>query len=85
MDDPASTIVYSGDTLITSRKDDSSERNKKMLAEIFYQSPQVADTINTYSTLPLVIEVQPDRELDKLLADLSIDTPRVIDKLQPKS
>jgi HEAT repeat protein len=46
-----------------------------MLAVKLNQRPQVVDKMNTFTTLPIAIEVQPDRKLDKLLADLSPDTP----------
>ena len=39
------------------------------------QHPQVADRMNTFTTLPIAIEIQPDRKLDALLAALSPDTP----------
>ena len=39
------------------------------------QPPQVVDQMNTYTTLPLALVVQPDIKLYKLLADLSPDTP----------
>ena len=39
------------------------------------QSLQVLETLNTYPAFPIAIEVQPDRKLNKLLADLSPDTP----------
>jgi HEAT repeat protein len=35
----------------------------------------VVDVMNAFTTLPIEIEVQPDREVVKLLADLSPDTP----------
>ena len=38
------------------------------------QSPRVADELQVV-TLPLVIEVRPDPETQRLLADLSPDTP----------
>lgn len=38
------------------------------------QHPQVADLLNPFTTLPIAVEVQPDRKLDILLADLSPDT-----------
>ena len=37
------------------------------------QHPEVGK-LNTFSTLPIAIDVQPDLKLDKLLADLSPDT-----------
>ncbi len=46
-----------------------------MLAVNLDQRPQVVDKMNTFTTLPIAIEVQPDRKLDKLLADLSPETP----------
>jgi HEAT repeat protein len=46
-----------------------------MLAVNLNQRPQVVDKMNTFTTLPIAIEVQPDRKLDKLLAGLSPDTP----------
>ena len=46
-----------------------------MLAVKLNQRPQVVDKMNTFTTLPIAIEVHPDRKLDKLLADLSPDTP----------
>jgi HEAT repeat protein len=33
------------------------------------------DMLNTFTTLPLVIEVEPDGKLEKMLAELSPDTP----------
>ena len=39
------------------------------------QQPEVVDQMNTYWTPPLVVLVQPDIKLHKLLADLSPDTP----------
>ena len=44
-----------------------------MLAVNLDQRPQVVDKMNTFTTLPLAIEVQPDRKLEKLLADLAPD------------
>ena len=44
-----------------------------MLAVNINQYPE-ANLINTFTTLPLKVEVQPDRKLNKLLADLSPDT-----------
>jgi len=44
-----------------------------MLAVNINQHPE-ADLMNTFTTLPLAIEVQPDRKLNKLLAALSPDT-----------
>jgi len=44
-----------------------------MLAVNINQRPEV-DMLNTFTTLPLVIEVEPDRKLDKLLAELSPNT-----------
>ena len=41
-----------------------------MLAVNINQRPEV-DMLNTFTSLPPVIEVGPDRKLDKLLADLS--------------
>lgn len=35
----------------------------------------VADVMNTFTSLPIAIEVQPDRKLQRLAADLSPDTP----------
>ncbi len=64
-------MVYSGDVFITRRK----ERKCKMLTTIQNQHPQVAGKMNTFTTLPIAIEVQPDRELRALLAALSPDTP----------
>ncbi|MEA3438823.1 MAG: HEAT repeat domain-containing protein [Chloroflexota bacterium] len=48
-----------------------------MLPENIYQRTEVADKMNIYTTWPwpLAVEVQPDRKLYKLLADLSPDTP----------
>jgi HEAT repeat protein len=45
-----------------------------MLAVNIIQRPEV-DMLNTYTILPLVIEVEPDQKLGKLLAELSPDTP----------
>jgi HEAT repeat protein len=45
-----------------------------MLTTIQNQHPQVAGKMNTFTTLPIAIEVQPDRRLDALLADFSSDT-----------
>lgn len=39
------------------------------------QTQERVNMINTYTTLPLTIEAQPDLEIDKLLAELSPDTP----------
>ena len=46
-----------------------------MLPVNLNQNPQVVDTLNILSTFPLTVEVQPDYKLEKLLADLSPDTP----------
>jgi HEAT repeat protein len=46
-----------------------------MFTAIQNQPPQVVDKMNTFTTLPIAIEVQPDRKLSALLADLSPDTP----------
>lgn len=46
-----------------------------MLAVNQYQQPEEMDMLQTFTTLPLVIEVQPDHKLEQLLADLSPDTP----------
>ena len=46
-----------------------------MLPVTLNQRSRAVDKMNIFSTLPLVIEVQPDHKLDKLLADLSPDTP----------
>jgi len=49
--------------------------NKKILAVNLDQRMEVADRTNTFTTaLPAAIEIQPDRILEKLLADLSPDT-----------
>jgi len=40
-----------------------------------YQRPKVADKTIKFTALPPVIDVQPDRELDALLANLTPDTP----------
>ena len=44
-----------------------------MLTVNINQHPE-ANLMNAFATLPLIVEVQPDRELDKLLAALSPDT-----------
>jgi len=47
-----------------------------MFAVNLGQRPNVVvDVMNKFTTLPIEIEVQPDREMAKLLADLSPDTP----------
>ena len=46
-----------------------------MFTAIQNQHPQVLDKMNTFTTLPIVIEVQPDRKLAALLAALRPDTP----------
>ena len=46
-----------------------------MLAVNLNQPPEEIDMLHTFTTLPLVIEVQPDHKLEQLLADLSPDTP----------
>jgi len=46
-----------------------------MLTANFNQRPEVANQMNAYRTPPLVLVVQPDIKLYKLLADLSPDTP----------
>lgn len=38
------------------------------------QHLQEAGTMNTFTTMPLAVEVQPDGKLDKLLEVLSMDT-----------
>jgi HEAT repeat protein len=48
--------------------------NKKMDAVNLNQRTQVVDKMNIFTTFPIAIEVQPDRKLEKLLADLSPDT-----------
>jgi HEAT repeat protein len=45
-----------------------------MLAVNINQRPEV-DMLNSFTSLPLVIEVEPDRKLGKLLSELSPDTP----------
>ena len=45
-----------------------------MLAMNFNQSPEVIDKMNSITSLPVGIEVQPDREFNNLLAELSPDT-----------
>ena len=45
-----------------------------MLAVNINQSLEKVDTMNTFTTFPLVIDVQPERNLDKLLSNLSSDT-----------
>jgi HEAT repeat protein len=35
----------------------------------------VLDVLNTFTTLPIAVEVQADPRLEKLMADLSPDTP----------
>ena len=39
-----------------------------------YEYPKLVDVLNAYTTLPLVVEVQPDPKVEVLLADLSPDT-----------
>lgn len=46
-----------------------------MLAVNFHPHPEEIDLLQTLTTLPVVIEVQPDPKLEQLLADLSPDTP----------
>ncbi|MEJ2303393.1 MAG: HEAT repeat domain-containing protein [Anaerolineales bacterium] len=46
-----------------------------MLAAQMDQCPQVINELNTFTASPAAIAVQPDRKLDRLLADLSTDTP----------
>ena len=46
-----------------------------MLAVNFHPHPEEIDLMQTLTTLPVVIEVQPDPNLEQLLADLSPDTP----------
>jgi HEAT repeat protein len=45
-----------------------------MITAIYNQTSQVADNVNIFTTLPIAIEVQPDRKLNKLLVDLSSET-----------
>jgi len=47
--------------------------NEKMLTVNINQYPE-ADLMNAFTTLPLIVEVQPDRKLNNLLADLSPGT-----------
>jgi HEAT repeat protein len=46
-----------------------------MLAANIDERPQVINRLNTFTAFPPAIEVQPDRKLRRLLADLSPDTP----------
>ena len=46
-----------------------------MFTAIQNQHPQVLDKMNTFTTLPMDIEVQPDCKLAALLAALTPDTP----------
>ena len=46
-----------------------------MLAAQMDQPPQVINELNTFTSSPVAIAVQPDCKLDRLLADLSTDTP----------
>ena len=46
-----------------------------MLAVNINQRLEEVDKLNTFTTLPIAIEVQPDHKLHKLLAELSSDTP----------
>jgi HEAT repeat protein len=63
-------MIYSGCILITSGQKITAKGYAQMLAENLYQVEQ----LNTFTTLPLVIEIQSDPQLEKLLADLSPDT-----------
>ena len=60
---------------MTRQKEDSSERKEKMFTTNFDQGSRVVDESTTYTTFPLTFVVQPDVELNRLLADLSPDTP----------
>jgi HEAT repeat protein len=46
-----------------------------MLAINVHQNQKKVDMLETFATFPLVIEVQLDREVDKLLQELSPDKP----------
>lgn len=46
-----------------------------MFTENTYQRPKVAERTNKFTTLPLVIEAQPKRELEARLASLAPDRP----------
>jgi HEAT repeat protein len=49
-----------------------------MLAVNINQHPHIVlDVMNTFTTLPIAVEIQPDQNLEKLLPDLSHGTPRV--------
>ena len=45
-----------------------------MIAVNFNQNTEVIDEMKTFASMPVAIEVQPDRELNNLLAALSLDT-----------
>ena len=78
MDDLTLKILYCGDTKenhITNRKEERFERKKKMLMVNLDQRPQGVEKLNPLTAYPIAIEVQLDRKLYKLLADLSPDTP----------
>ena len=45
-----------------------------MIAVNFNQNNEVIDEAKTFASMPVAIEVQPDRELNNLLAVLSPDT-----------
>ncbi len=42
---------------------------------IYNQGPEVLDRLTTYTMFPLAVDVEHERELDQLLADLSPDKP----------
>jgi HEAT repeat protein len=68
--------MYSVDIDFTSPKDDRNERKVKMLTvNLNQQRHVVLDVRNTFTTLPIAVDVQADPTMEKLLADLSPDTP----------
>jgi hypothetical protein len=74
-DDPAYTILYSGDIQITSQKEYPSERKKMMHPAIVYEYPKLVDVMNSLTTILPAVEIQPNPKVEELLSDLSPDTP----------
>ena len=55
---------------------DRYDRKDKMLSVNLKQGPYVVvDVMNTFTTLPIPIEVLPDRKMARWLVDLSPETP----------
>jgi len=75
MDDLGFAIMYSVDNLSISWFVDRSERNAKMLATNLHQTDQVVVQQNPFTSWTIAIEVQEDRSLEKLLAELSPEVP----------